>query len=211
MLTLQFLMQEANDLFEPVAGLNDSGLMLSFFTALDRTRVHLLSALKAAQPGGGAGYAGGQQSLHEDMCYNFHVGTSMLMAFFDGLAVYVEKKVAHTSADGSVYWDGHTTFIDSRFAELYQIKQRTTERVLKGGISAKSLRNFVKHYLPWVRLSGMPRGGNEYDILFPLDQAGNTSGPVLRGLLFPLFNDARDAYIAFGKIIDTTALPVHPL
>ena len=116
-----------------------------------------------------------------------------------------------TSADGSVYWDGHTTFIDSRFAELDKIKHRTTERVLKGGILAKSLRNLVKHYLPWVRLSGMPRGGNEYDILFPLDQAGNTSGPVLRGLLFPLFNDARDAYIAFGKIIDTTALPVHPL
>jgi len=201
MLTLQYLMQDANDLFDPVAGLNDDGVMRSFFTALDRTRLHLLNALKAAQ----------QCGSHDDMCYNFHVGTSLLMAFFDGLAVYVEKKVAQPATYGIVYWDGSTTFMDSRFSELMEIKIRTTERVLKGGITAKSLRNLVKHYLPWVHLSKMPNMSNEYDILFPLDQQGNNSGPVIRGMLFPLFNDARDAYIAFGKIIGKSALSIHPL
>ena len=201
MLTLGFLLQDADDLFDPVAGLNDEGLMRSFHTALDRTRAHLLSALRAAQPGGD----------HEDMCYNLHVGTSLMMAFFDGLAVYVEKKVACPPAAGPVYWDRPTTFIDPRFAELLAIKERTAERVLKGGISARSLRNFVKHYLPWVRLSGVARGGGEHDVLFPLGRAGDASGPVIRGLLFPLFNDARDACVAFGKVVGAAALPVHPL
>jgi hypothetical protein len=120
----------------------------------------------------------------------------------------VEKKLAHGQVhpgqQGAVYWARHTTFIDPRFAELRTIQQRTNGYIIRGGITVNTLRNLAKHYLPWLPLSGTSaRVADEpWDVRFPLDAAKTTlSGPVLSGLLFPLFNDACDACDAFGRLV----------
>lgn len=148
MLTTTYLLQDATDLFDPIAGLNDMGVIKSFHTGLVRTRGHLLNIKKEA--------CGGS---HEEMCYHFHVGASLLMAVFDGMAVYVEKKLSSEPSSGVVYWQGEKTFIDPRFQTLRVIKQRTCDYIIKGGITASSLRNFSKHYLPWLPLSDATSGG----------------------------------------------------
>ncbi|KAG2440394.1 hypothetical protein HYH02_010283 [Chlamydomonas schloesseri] len=137
--------------------------------------------------------------MHEELCYEFQVGTALLMSLLDGLAVYVEKKVASPPLAGKVYWESTTTFSDPRFAQLRTIQQRTREYIIKGGITVKSLRNFSKHYLPWLPLASMGSDG-AWDIRFPVDER-TRSGPVLRGILFPLFNDAREACVALGALI----------
>jgi hypothetical protein len=195
---LRYLLQDAEDLFDPVAGLNNPGVMTSFHTGLSRTREHLLNALREAQPGGN----------HEMLCYQFQVGTTLLVALLDGMAVYVEKKVATPPLNGRVYWTGAVTFLDPRFAELRAIQQRTTEYIIKGGISVNSIRNLVKHYLPWLPLSDAT--GGSWDIRFPIDST-HKSGPLLSGLLFPLFNDARDAYAALGRLIGQAPLDIASL
>jgi hypothetical protein len=99
-----FLQDAEEDSFDPVAELNDPGVMASFHTALTRTREHLLCALREAQPGG------------KQLCYQFQVGAALLMALLDGIAVYVEKKVAAPPSQGRVYWaGGGITFLDPRF------------------------------------------------------------------------------------------------
>eukprot|EP00798_Chlamydomonas_sp_ICE-L_P031020 gene31020-7114_t len=175
----------AGDLFEPVAGLNDPGVMRSFFNALR----HIRAAAAAALPG----------DSQDDLCYNFHTGTALLVALLDGIAVYVEKKIQDPPADGDVYWDRDRTFLDPMFAELRAIKERTTEYIIKGGVTANTLRNFAKHYIPWLRLSDNTYG--HWDISFPVNATTRT-GPVLRGLLFPLFNDACDACDALGRMLN---------
>ena len=120
--------QTAADLFEPVAGLNDPGVMASFRAALGRVRRHMVDARAAAQPGAPGG--------HEDVCYHFHASTALLMAVFDGLAVYVEKKVAPTpTAAAVVYWASSTTFVDPLFSKLRAVQQRTESYIIKGGIT----------------------------------------------------------------------------
>jgi len=205
MLTVAYF-QDADDLFDPVAGLNDPGVVASFRTGLRHARELLMNARIKAQPGG----------VHEEMCFYFQAGTGLLMALLDGMAVYVEKKVAVPSASGRVCWAGATTFVDPRFATLRAIQRRTTQYVLKGGITANTLRNFSKHYLPWVPLSGHA-GDGLFDIMFPIDPV-TKSGPVLSGLLFPLFplftvNDAREAYLALGRLLGQTCdeADVHAL
>jgi hypothetical protein len=191
MLTLQYF-QDANDVFDSMAFLNDAGVMSSFHTALESTRQHLVKALQHAQPDG----------LHEALLLNFHIGTMLLMTFFDGLAVYVEKKVAHpASSVEHIYWASHTTFLDPQFAVLRSIQQRTNDYIIKGGISANTLRNFAKHYLPWVPLTDSTHSGaGVWDIRFPIN-AKTKSGPLLHGLLFPLFDDACEAYRALGALM----------
>jgi len=189
MLTLAYFLQGDGDLFEPVAGLNDPGVMRSFHNALRHIRAHLMAAAAAALPGGS----------QDDLCYNFHTGTALLVALLDGIAVYVEKKMQEPPADGDVYWDRDRTFLDPMFAELRAIKERTTEYIIKGGVTANTLRNFAKHYIPWLRLSDNTYG--HWDISFPVNATTRT-GPVLRGLLFPLFNDACDACDALGRMLN---------
>eukprot|EP00798_Chlamydomonas_sp_ICE-L_P001058 gene1058-3919_t len=176
------------DLFEPVAGLNDPGVMRSFHNALRHIRAHLMAALVAALPGGS----------QDDLCYNFHTGTALLVALFDGIAVYVEKKMQEPPADGDVYWDRDRTFLDPKFDELRAIKERTTEYIIKGAVTANTLRNFTKQYIPWLSLSD---NTGHWDISFPVNATTRT-GPVLRGLLFPLFNDACDACDALGRMLE---------
>ena len=186
--------QSAEDLFSPLAGLNNPGVMASFHTGIARTREHLMAALAAAQPGGN----------HETLCYHFHVGASLLSSILDGIAVFVEKKVSDPPMDGVVYWDGPRTFLDPRFAELRELQQTSTQRIIMGGISTNTLQNFAKHYLPWTGLSCVGRSG--WDIRFPID-ANTKSGPVLRGLMFPLYNDVCDAYDALGRLLKIPAPP----
>ena len=198
MITLSYLMQDASDLSDSVAGLDDPGVMDTFYTGLDRVRDHLVSLLREAQPGG----------VHNQMCYHFQVASSLLMALLDGLAVYIEKKLAIPPTRGIVYWAGANTFLDPRFAGLRAIRERTTEYIIKGGITARSLRNFAKHYLPWVPLSDC-RGG-PWDLRFPINST-TKSGPILQGLLFPLFNDAREACNVLANHLGQQVREVQPL
>lgn len=197
MITLDYFLQDAAHLFDPVAGLNDPEVMRSFHTGPTKAREHLVKLMAEAQPGG---------SL-EEMCCHFQVGTFLLMALLDGMAVFVEKKVATTSNNDVVYWDRDRTFVDPRFSELKAIKDRTAHYIIKGGITVNTLRNLSKHYLPWVPLSDCSEGA--WDLRFPIAE-NVKSGPVITGLLVPLFNDAVAAYVAFGKLIRQDARLVHP-
>lgn len=201
------LLQGAEDLFDPIAGLNSPGVLASFRTALTHSRAHIARALQLVCSGGN----------HEDICYEFQAGTSLLMALFDGIAVYVERKVASSPPPPGpghkpIYWAAASTFSDPRFDGLCTIKVRTSDYIIKGGITANSLRNFAKHYLPWVPLASIGPDGF-WDIRFPLDAAGARSGPVLRGLLCPLFGDARAACIELGNLLgqDTSSIEAVPL
>lgn len=204
MLTLRyFLTQDAQDMFDAVAGLNDPGVIASFDQALRRVREHVVAAMREA---------GGDS--HTQLCYHFHVGTSLLMATLDGLAVYVEKKVQDPPAGGVVYW--RTAFVDPRFHALRAIRDRTNRLVIQGGIDANALRNFAKHYLPWLHLAALDPESRMYDIMFPtgsVDEAGQPerSGPVLRGLLAPLFNDACEAVRELGALIHQPVPHIHAL
>lgn len=196
--TIAYFTQDAANLFEPIAGLNNAGIMASFFNGLSKTREYLMQALEEAHSDG----------KYEDLCHHFQMGTSTLMAILDGLASYIEKKVKSPPKPGLVYWASSTTFIDPRFSEIRTIQQRTNDYILKGGITANTLRNFSKHYLPWLPLADNANG--MWDIRFPIDSC-NKSGPIFSGLLFPLFNDAVDAYIALGKLLSVEAQPIPRL
>ena len=204
MLTLcYFLAQDAEAMFDTVAGLNDSGVIGSFDLALRRIREHAVAALREAEGGD-----------HAALCYHFHAAASLLMATLDGLAVYVEKKVQDPPTKGIVYW--HSAFVDPRFRALRAIRDRTNAYIIKGGIDARALRNFAKHYLPWVHLAAIDPTSGKYDIMFPTGGATpaglpERSGPVLRGLLVPLFNDACAAVRELGALIDQPVPCVHEL
>jgi len=174
--------QTAEDLFGAVAGLNAEGVVESFSAALARARRHLVDAVRCAAPGG----------THGDLCYHLHVGASLLFALLDGLAVFVEKKLAQPPTGGRIYWAGAATFLDPRFGRLRAIQERTASYALRGGITADTLRNFAKHYLPWIHLTSMGRDGS-WDARFPIGDDGSASGPLLHGLLFPIFDDACEA------------------
>jgi len=190
MLTLAYFLEGGEDSFETVAGINDPGVMISFHNALIHIRAHLMAASAAALPG----------CSHDDLCYNFQTGTALLVSLLDGIAVYVEKKMQVLPDAADVYWAQDRTFLDPRFAELRVIKERTTEYIIKGGVTANTLRNFAKHYIPWLILSIKTSG--HWDISFPVDATTRTTGPVLRGLLFPLFNDACDACDELGRLLN---------
>lgn len=201
MLNLSYFLssQSAEDLFDAVAGLNNPGVMRSFHTGLRHSRTHLMDALHQAQPGGD----------HETMCYHFQVGTSLLMSLLDGMAVFVEKKIAVPPTPGAVYWSAQATFLDPRFTELRTVQQQSNDRIIKGGITANTLRNLAKHYVPWVPLAALG-SGSTWDIRFPID-AVTKSGPVLHDLLFPLYNDACAAHDALGRLLGVVAATTVPL
>lgn len=195
----------AEDLFDPVAYLNDAGVVNSFKVALEKTRHHLSEGADAAA-----------KLKYEDMTYHFQVGTQLLMALFDGLAVYVEKKLKTKSTPGNIYWAREKTFSSPEHVGLKQIKERTQERRIEGDITADALRNFAKHYLPWLDLPSGGRGGID-DIRFKRKVVSDgietvvTSGPVFRGLLHPLFNDARDAVAVLAKLLKKEVVLVEKL
>lgn len=193
-------LQNAGDLFDPVANLNKEGIIHSFHAALTRVREQLILCRTAAQPGGS----------YEDMCFYFQVATCLVMSFLDGLAVYAEKKLAPCPKPGIVYWASDSTFIDPIFANIRAIQERTKSYIIKGGITANTLRNFAKHYLPWLPIASTDQHQNIWDIRFQIDSTTYT-GPVLTGLLFPLFNDAREAYVALAALANVPSKQVHPL
>jgi hypothetical protein len=198
MISLDYFTQSAHDLFEPLAGLNNAGVAQSYHNGLLRVRQHIVALCREAQSGGS----------HEAVCYNFQVGTSLLMSLFDGLAVYVEKKLATPPTGGIIYWKDARTFVDPRFARLRAIQGRTEGYIIKGGITANTLRNFAKHYLPWLPLTDNSTGS--WDIAFPIDATTKT-GPVIQGLLYPLFNDFRRAYIELCSLLNQPAAHVDEL
>lgn len=190
MLTMSYFTQSAEDTFVDASQLNSDGVMKAFHHCLTKTRAHIVSAMKNASGDGS----------YEDLCYNFHVGTMLLMSFFDGLAVYVEKKLAPSPNEAIVYWHASATFHDPKFSELMKIKVRTNEYIIRGGISTATLRNYSKHYLPCLRIPTM-LGDGPSDIHFQITRANGT-GPVISGLLKPLFNDAIRAYQALCRLTE---------
>lgn len=190
MLSLRYFL--GDDTVDLVA---DAGVVVaSFHTALRHTRGHVVAAMRG----------------DDDVWYHFHVGALLLLATLDGLAVYVEKKVQDPPARGTVHW--HTAFVDPRFSALRAIRDRTSGYIIKGGIDVHALRNLARHYLPWAGVDTRcdTRCDTRSDIMF-LAGAEQKSGPVLRGLLVPLFNDACAAVQELGALIGQPAPHVHAL
>ncbi len=200
MIPIAYFTQSPQDLFEPPAGLNPEGVAKSYHNGLLRAREHIVSLIAEAQPGGS----------HEKVCYHLQVGTSILMSLFDGLAVYVEKKLSDPPAEGIVHWKGARTFVDPRFADLRMIQQRTEGYIIKGGVTADTLRNFAMHYLPWMPLTDNSSGS--WDIAFPMGSSTDTkTGPVIKDLLRPLFNDFCQAYAVLCSLLKVQGAPIHGL
>lgn len=103
-------------------------------------------------------------------------------------------------------------FVHERFSVLKEIRDRTNTYLLKGGINVKAVRNFSKHYLPWLPLPAVDPITCQFDIQFYIDSANTIrSGPILSGLLFPLFNDACDAYREIANLINQRIASIAPL
>jgi hypothetical protein len=198
MIPAAYFCTKATDLFDTVAGLNDQGVSDSFRAALLHVRRHFVDALKDASPGGS----------HDQLRYNFHIGTSLLMSTLDGLAVYVEMKVKSPPSVERIYWDSESTFIDPRFFKLRQIREKTSQLIIPGSLDVSAIRSVAKHYLPWVNIASMENGN--WDIRFPLSSTQKT-GPVLRGLLFPLFDLACAAYYELAKLLGQEWSPIDSL
>ena len=173
--------------------MNNADVMEMLENSLTNIQTHLTEALKQANSC--------SHDAYELACYNFHAGSSLLVSTLDGLACYLEIKVANPSHQQSinrrprVTWSS-ATFSDPRFSELKRIRD-TAEARSVGPVNFNTLRTFAKHYVPLLDLpSADPRGNGKLDIRFQIPNA-NTSptktGPVLQGLLFPLLDDARAA------------------
>lgn len=132
----------------------------AFNTGLRRTREHLLNALFEAQRPDGS---------HVEMSYNFHAGTAMLMAIFDGIAEHSRDQV---------------------FEKLVTIQKRSLGRESNGVTMATLRQDIVTGFKPWqVRAENC-------DVSLVSGQ-----GPLLRGLVFPLFNDAVEALaVLYGLV-----------
>ena len=173
MLTLQyFLSPNAEWLFGGVAEMNEPGVADSFHSALQHTRKHIVEAVRNART-----------LDHHNLCYNFQACSSLLMATLDGMAVYVEKCIASPANSGRIYWaDERAVFVDPRFQALKEIRDRTNGYIIKGGVDAHALRNFSKHYLPWLDVISKDPVTNEDDILFYIDRKkGIRTGPCRWG------------------------------
>jgi len=142
----------------------------AFNTGLRRTREHLLNAQLEAQPGGS----------HVEMSYNFHAGTAMLMAIFDGIAEHSRDQV---------------------FENLVTIQKRSLGRESNGMTMATLRQDIVTGFKPWqVRAENC-------DVSLVSGQ-----GPLLRGLVFPLFNDAVEALaVLYGLVGLEDKEPIHAL
>jgi hypothetical protein len=184
-------MENQEDIFGDASQLNNDRIVHAFHHCLTKTREHLVRAIKNASGDG----------VYEDLCYDFHVGTMLLMSFFDGLALYVEKKLAPSPTEGTVLWHARSTFHDPKFSQLMAIKMRTNAYIIPGGITMATLCNYSKHYLPCLRLT-TTYGEGPGDIHFLNTSASaSATGPIISGLLKPLFNDAICAYQEFCRLM----------
>ena len=197
MLTIAYFMQTTDNIFANASShLNKEGIIKAFHHCLTKTRTHILNTKMHASCGG----------CYEDMCYNFHVGTMLLMSFFDGRAVYVEKTIAQPPSQRNiVYWHDESTFLDPKFSTLKTIRDNTNNYIIRGGIDTHALRNFSKHYIPCLSIS-TSLGDGPQDIHFHINKE-RVTGPILKGLVFPLFNDAVHAYRELCRLMGGTQLP----
>ena len=171
----------------------------SFYVSLTRIRHQVIFLLREMLPCGN----------YDEMCFSFQTSISLLMACFDAMAIFIEKKIASSPCPDVVFWDNPKTFIDPRFKKLKEIRDRTTEYMLKGGLTFYTLRSMSRYYFPWVPHAEMI-DDNVWDIRFTIDLY-TKSGPVVRDLIIPLFNDACDAYQEICKIVDITAKDIECL
>jgi hypothetical protein len=106
------------------------GYGIAYHDGLMRVRHHIVSLSRAVQPGGS----------HDEECYHFYAGTGLLMSLFDGIAVYVEKKPGARWSNSDF----------PRFASMRAIQQRTEHYMVEGGVTADTLRDVSRQYLPWI-------------------------------------------------------------
>ena len=185
--------------------MNTKGIMAAFDRMLTKIREHLEAARKEA--------AKGASAEHTQLCYHFQLGTSLLVATLDGLAVYVETKVADRvkPADcDEVTWADQNVFGADNLKALWDIKERTYTYSIGGNVKVSSLRNLSKHFLPLL-LTPSTNAKGHWDITLPVNAVGHPSGPLLSGLLFPLFNDACDAVREVHTLLKTKASMIPPL
>ena len=119
---------------------------------------------------------------HAELSYNFYVGTALLMAIFDGMA-YSQEHV---------------------FEKLVTIQKRSLDRDINGVTMATLRQDIVSGFKPWcVRAEET----DNCDV-----HLTSGSGPLLRGLVFPLFNDAVEALgVLYGLAGMGDMDPIHAL
>jgi hypothetical protein len=174
-----------NNLFTP-------NVTMSFYVSLVRIRHQIIFLMREMLPSGN----------YDEMCFSFQTSLGLLMACFDAMALFTEKKLAPSPCPDIVEWDNPRVFIDPKFKNLKDIRDRTSEYILKGGITMNILRNMSKYYFPWIP-HAESIDDNLWDIRFTIDLY-TKSGPVVRELLVPLYNDACEAYLEVCKLMDIT-------
>ena len=173
----------SNNLFTP-------NVTTSFYVSLVRIRHQIIFLLREMLPCGN----------YEEMCFSFQTSISLLMSCFDAMALFIEKKISSSPCPDIVEWDNPRVFIDPKFKSLKEIRDRTSEYILKGGITMNILRNMSRYYFPWIPNSELVED-NLWDIRFTID-LHTKSGPVVRDLLVPLYNDACEAYLEICRVLD---------
>ena len=97
------------------------------------------------------------------------------------MAVFVEKTIASPPNNKMVYWhDEKNVFVDPRFTALKIIRDRTNWyiiKMIKGGITANTLRNLFRHYLPFLSLPSSDKLNNRFDITFYCNPERDQLGP----------------------------------
>lgn len=120
---------------------------------------------------------------HVELSYNFHVGVALLMAIFDGIALHSEKRV---------------------FATLLKVQERSLNRDINGATMATLHHDIVTGFKPWkVRVE---KTDDTWDV-----HLTSGSGPLMRDLVFPLFNDACEALTILYGLAGLEWDPIHAL
>lgn len=172
---------------------SDAEVVSGFHMGLCHTREHLLLALRHAYPGGS----------HGEMCYNLHAGVTFLMAIFDGIAMFVETRVAQPPARHLMLWENEEmTFLDPRFAALRAIQVRTNDRIILHGCAIR--REIATIFAPWQVCA------EEMDDVWDVHLSSG-SRPLMRDLVFPLFNDALEALTVLYGLLGLEGDTIHAL
>lgn len=202
---------DAMQLFETV-GQSKDRIVEELRRRISKTRSLLLQGRDAMM----AAYETWDRSKYEEMVGHYTEGTQLLMSTLDGLAVYVETRIVKPPTTGKIYWDGDVfngpaededkgeAWNASRgddFKALKEIKDRTEGygKENGSGLTVRAFRNFAKHYLAFLPMPTLDLRQQIVDVYFP-GRSGATTG--LTGLLFRVFNDAREAVFELARLLD---------
>jgi len=126
---------------------------------------------------------------HGEMCYNLHAGGALLMGIFDGIALRAEKCP-----------------FDHRIGALLAVQERSLNRCIPGATMDSIRRDIVSGFEPW-NVHAEEGDDDTWDMCLTTGSA-----PLLRGLMFPLFNDAVEALAALYVLVGLEDVaPIHAL